>query len=221
MDELNLLSFTSTSFRRRSFSLRTSFSWVWRSIMVLSLAWRREWGTVDAMLTGGIWWSPNAMASLDTPLVAMFGLLPMAVILTPYGSLPPDRPRVMVLFGVSTPKFSWSLRYMGVPVAYAAFRDWIFSMDKVLLLPPPGTPPELPPLLLVRRWPRRGERGSRGERPGLWLLDSSFPTERELPYMVPRCDRNSKLLKFGGSNGHLFNFRGVFWQCKINSSSWT
>lgn len=62
-------------------------------------------------------------------------------------------------------------------------------MDKVL--PVPVSPPvEL--LLLFRRCPKRGERGRRGERPGLpdadpFPLDpttSSFETERELPYMV-------------------------------------
>lgn len=62
-------------------------------------------------------------------------------------------------------------------------------MDRVL--PEPVSPPvEL--LLLFRRCPRRGERGRRGERPGLpdtdpFPLDpttSSFEMERELPYMV-------------------------------------
>lgn len=62
-------------------------------------------------------------------------------------------------------------------------------MDKVL--PVPVSPPvEL--LLLFRLCPKRGERGRRGERPGLpdtdpFPLDpttSSFETERELPYMV-------------------------------------
>lgn len=62
-------------------------------------------------------------------------------------------------------------------------------MDSVL--PDPVSPPaEL--LLLFLRCPRRGERGSRGERPGLPDTDplpldpttSSFETERELPYMV-------------------------------------
>lgn len=62
-------------------------------------------------------------------------------------------------------------------------------MDRVL--PEPVSPPvEL--LLLLRRCPRRGERGRRGERPGLPDIDpfpfdpttSSFETERELPYML-------------------------------------
>lgn len=62
-------------------------------------------------------------------------------------------------------------------------------MDRVL--PEPVSPPvEL--LLLFLRCPRRGERGRRGERPGLpdtdpFPLDpttSSFETERELPYIV-------------------------------------
>lgn len=62
-------------------------------------------------------------------------------------------------------------------------------MDKVL--PEPVSPPvEL--LLLFLRCPRRGERGSRGERPGLPDTDplpldpttSSLETERELPYMM-------------------------------------
>lgn len=62
-------------------------------------------------------------------------------------------------------------------------------MERVL--PEPVSPPvEL--LLLFRRWPRRGERGRRGERPGLPDIDpfpfdptaSSFDTERELLYMM-------------------------------------
>ena len=65
----------------------------------------------------------------------------------------------------------------------------MFSMDKVL--PEPVSPPvEL--LLLFLRCPWRGERGSRGERPGLPDTDplpldpttSSLETERELPYMM-------------------------------------
>lgn len=64
----------------------------------------------------------------------------------------------------------------------------MFSMDSVL--PEPVSPPV--ELLLFRRCPRRGERGRRGERPGLPDTDplpldpttSSFETERELPYMV-------------------------------------
>lgn len=65
----------------------------------------------------------------------------------------------------------------------------MFSMDRVL--PEPVSPPaEL--LLLFRRCPSLGERGRRGERPGLPDADplpldpttSSFETERELPYMV-------------------------------------
>lgn len=65
----------------------------------------------------------------------------------------------------------------------------MFSMDRVF--PEPVRPPaEL--LLLLRRWPRRGERGSRGERPGLPEAEpvplepttSSLEMERELPYMV-------------------------------------
>lgn len=62
-------------------------------------------------------------------------------------------------------------------------------MDRVLQ-EPVSPPEEL--LLLFRRCPRRGERGRRGERPGLPDTDplpldpttSSFETERELPYMV-------------------------------------
>lgn len=62
-------------------------------------------------------------------------------------------------------------------------------MERVL--PEPVSPPvEL--LLLFLRCPRRGERGRRGERPGLPDTDplplepttSNFETERELPYMV-------------------------------------
>lgn len=62
-------------------------------------------------------------------------------------------------------------------------------MDRVL--PEPVSPPaEL--LLLFLLCPRRGERGRRGERPGLPDTDplpldpttSSFEMERELPYMV-------------------------------------
>lgn len=62
-------------------------------------------------------------------------------------------------------------------------------MDRVLPVPV-SPPPELP--LLFRLCPKRGERGRRGERPGLpdtepLPLDpttSSLETERELPYMV-------------------------------------
>lgn len=65
----------------------------------------------------------------------------------------------------------------------------MFSMDRVLQEP---LSPPLELLLLVRLCPRRGERGRRGERPGLPDADpspldptaSSFETERELPYMV-------------------------------------
>lgn len=61
-------------------------------------------------------------------------------------------------------------------------------MDRVL--PEPVSPPV--ELLLFLLWPRRGERGRRGERPGLLDTDpfpfdpttSSFEMERELPYMV-------------------------------------
>lgn len=64
-------------------------------------------------------------------------------------------------------------------------------MDSVL--PEPVSPPvELLPLFL--RCPRHGERGRRGERPGLTDTDplpldpktSNFEIERELPYMVSR-----------------------------------
>lgn len=75
-------------------------------------------------------------------------------------------------------------------------------MDRVL--PEPVSPPvEL--LLLFRLCPRRGERGRRGERPGLpdaepLPLDpttSSFETERELPYMVTEYGVCTVVMKEG------------------------
>lgn len=66
----------------------------------------------------------------------------------------------------------------------------MFSIDKVLT-------PELP--LFARRWPSRGERGSRGERAG---LPSMWLTARALPYISQ------------GSVGPSVRKRGVF-LCKI------
>lgn len=76
-------------------------------------------------------------------------------------------------------------------------------MDSVL--PEPVSPPEL---LLFLRCPRRGERGSRGERPGLPDTDplpldpttSSFETERELPYMVNYVEYTLETESVSGRN---------------------
>lgn len=183
----------------------TSFSWACRSSIVLSLACLREWGTVEAM-----WWSPKARASpaimpagsiaLAGMEDAMLGVLaattPLLLPLDPYVTLClPMVVTVPLLLGRwSLPMAtSLSLRYIGPEVAYAALRDWMFSMERVLPPAPPGPPP-LPPVLLVRRCPIRGDRGRRGERPDPWLqpplpslpplwLASPLPTERALPYI--------------------------------------
>lgn len=71
-------------------------------------------------------------------------------------------------------------------------------MERVL--PEPVSPPaEL--LLLLFLCPRRGDRGRRGDRPGLpepFPFDpttSSFETERELPYMVLKYRMYSNEMK--------------------------
>lgn len=73
--------------------------------------------------------------------------------------------------------------------------DWMFSMDSVfpepVSPPPPPAPDDDVMWPLFRRFPIRGERGRRGERPGLPDAEplpfgptSSFDTDLELPYMT-------------------------------------